>query len=101
MSDGTIRFGNEALGAIQSSTSGQQEAYRDIWDSVHTQLLALVEQGQVDAAIGEALSERDAQFRRESGAFDESVTGQNNAMRAVQSIGNEGGAAMVRAARGA
>ncbi|GAA3858505.1 hypothetical protein [Streptomyces sedi] len=98
--DGMIRFGNEGLDAIQSATSGQQERYQEIWDDVHTQLTSLIEQGQVDASIASVLNERDEQFRREAGGFDDSVSGQNRAMRDVQSIGNEGGSAMVRAAGG-
>lgn len=95
-----IRFGNEELDSIQSQTRSQQEQYTEIWQNVHDQLLGLVEQGQVDASIGQVLHERDAQFRRESASFDEGVTAQNTAMRDVQTIGNEGGAAMVRAAMG-
>ncbi|MDT0266237.1 hypothetical protein RM844_08005 [Streptomyces sp. DSM 44915] len=98
--EGMVRFGNEGLDAIQSQTSGQQERYQEIWDDVHTQLLGLIEQGQVDASIGSVLNERDEQFRREAGGFDDSVSGQNRAMRDVQMIGNEGGSAMVRAAMG-
>ncbi len=100
MSGDTIRFGNEALDGIQSQTVGQQEQYTEIWDRVHAQLMSLVEQGLVDAAIGEVLNERDEQFRREAGGFDDSVTAQNRAMRDVQMIGNEGGRAMINAASG-
>lgn len=95
-----IRFVNEGLDSIQSQTRNQQDQYTEIWQNVHDQLLALVEQGQVDASIGEALNQRDEQFRRQSAGFDEGVTAQNTAIRDVQTIGNEGGAAMVRAARG-
>jgi len=95
-----IRFTNEALDSIQSQTRSQQEEYTEIWNNVHSQLLGLVEQGLVDASIGQVLNERDQQFRRESAGFDEGVTAQNTAMRDVQTIGNEGGAAMVRAAMG-
>ncbi|MDT0321274.1 hypothetical protein [Streptomyces millisiae] len=95
-----IRFSNENLEGIQSRTVSQQQQYTTIWDSVHQQLLGLVEQGQVDAAIGQVLEERDQQFRRESTGFDDSVVAQNRAIRDVQTIGNEGGAAMVRAAMG-
>ncbi|RKN43037.1 hypothetical protein [Streptomyces hoynatensis] len=95
-----IRFTNEGLDSIQSQTRSQQDEYNEIWNNVHRQLLALVEQGQVDASIGQVLNERDEQFHRESAGFDEGVTAQNTAMRDVQTIGNEGGAAMVRAAMG-
>ncbi|MDT0343953.1 hypothetical protein [Streptomyces litchfieldiae] len=95
-----IRFANEGLDSIQSQTRSQQEQYTEIWNNVHTQLFSLIEQGQVDASIGQVLNERDEQFRRESTGFDDGVTAQNTAMRDVQVIGNEGGAAMVRAAMG-
>ncbi|MDT0318813.1 hypothetical protein [Streptomyces millisiae] len=95
-----IRFANEGLDAIQTQTRSQQDQYTEIWNNVHTQLLGLVEQGQVDASIGQVLNERDEQFRRESAGFDDGVTAQNTALRDVQTIGNEGGAAMVRAAMG-
>ncbi|MDT0346576.1 hypothetical protein [Streptomyces litchfieldiae] len=98
--DGMIHFRNEGLDGIQSQTSGQQERYLEIWDNVRTQLLQLIENGQVDAQIGTVLGDRDEQFRREATGFDDSVTSQNTAMRNVQTIGNEGGAAMVRAAMG-
>ncbi|UCM89411.1 hypothetical protein [Streptomyces marincola] len=100
MSGDTIRFGNEALDGIQSQTTGQQEQYTEIWDGVHSQLMGLIEQGLVDASIGEVLNERDEQFRREATGYDDSVTSQNRAMRDVQLIGNEGGRAMVNAASG-
>ncbi|TDC04387.1 hypothetical protein E1265_35995 [Streptomyces sp. 8K308] len=95
-----IRFSNESLEGIQSQTLNQQQQYTTIWDNVHQQLLGLVEQGLVDASIGQVLEERDQQFRRESTGFDDSVVAQNQAIRNVQTIGNEGGAAMVRAAMG-
>ncbi|WP_129837661.1 hypothetical protein [Streptomyces sp. RFCAC02] len=99
--DGSIiRFVTEGLDSIQSQTRSQQDQYTEIWNNVHSQLLALVEQGQVDASIGQVINERDEQFRRESAGFDDGVTAQNTAMRDVQTIGSEGGAAMVRAARG-
>ncbi|TDC72955.1 hypothetical protein [Streptomyces hainanensis] len=97
---GLIRFTNEGLDAIQTQTRSQQAQYTEIWNNVHTQLLSLVEQGQVDAGIGQVLNDRDETFRRESAGFDDGVTAQNTAMRDVQTIGNEGGAAMVRAAMG-
>lgn len=95
-----IRFGNEQLNDIQSQTRSQQAQYTEIWNTVHQRLLGLVEQGQVDASIGQVLNDRDERFRRESTGFDDGVTAQNTAMRDVQSIGYEGGAAMVRAAMG-
>ncbi|MDT0305678.1 hypothetical protein RM780_01700 [Streptomyces sp. DSM 44917] len=98
--EGVIHFRNEGLDAIQSQTAGQQERYVEIWNTVRTQLTQLIEAGQVDAQIGTVLTERDAQFRREAAGFDDSVTAQNTALRDVQTIGNEGGAAMVRAAAG-
>ncbi|RMI27793.1 hypothetical protein [Streptomyces triticirhizae] len=98
--DGVIHFRNEGLDTIQASTKGQQERYIEIWDTVRNQLLALVNNGQVDAQIGTVLTERDQRFRREAAGFDQSVSSQNTAMRQVQGIGNEGGAAMVRAAAG-
>ncbi|RKN45616.1 hypothetical protein [Streptomyces hoynatensis] len=98
--DGLIQFRNEGLDTIQSQTRAQQERYIEIWNNVRTQLGQLVETGQVDPQIGQVLTERDQQFRREAAGFDESVTAQNLAMRNVQDIGNEGGAAMVRAAAG-
>jgi hypothetical protein len=100
MSDGMIHFRNEGLDGIQSQTSGQQQRYLEIWEGVRTQLMQLVENGQVDAQIAGVLHERDEQFHREATGFDDSVTAQNTAMRNVQNIGNEGGAAMVRAAMG-
>jgi hypothetical protein len=98
--DGIIHFRNEGLETIQSQTAGQQERYIEIWDTVRNQLMQLVNTGQVDAQIGTVLTERDQIFRREAAGYDESVTSQNGAMRNVQNIGNEGGAAMVRAAAG-
>jgi hypothetical protein len=98
--NGLIHFRNENLDAIQSQTAGQQERYIQIWDRVTTQLMQLVNNGQVDAQIGTVLAERDQIFRREAAGYDASVTSQNTAMRTVQNIGNEGGAAMVRAAAG-
>ncbi|WP_049580644.1 hypothetical protein [Streptomyces sp. SBT349] len=98
--NGMIHFRNDNLDAIQSQTAGQQEQYTQIWDSVRIQLMGLVQTGQVDAQIGATLEYRDAVFHRESSGYDESVTSQNTAMRNVQNIGNEGGAAMVRAAAG-
>jgi hypothetical protein len=98
--DGIIHFRNEGLETIQSQTAGQQERYIEIWDTVRNQLMQLVNAGQVDAQIGTVLTERDQIFRREAAGYDESVTSQNGAMRNVQNIGNEGGAAMVRAAAG-
>ncbi|WP_062214267.1 hypothetical protein [Streptomyces sp. NBRC 109706] len=97
---GMVRFANEGLDTIQSQTTGQQERYADIWAGVHNQLLGLIEDGKVDASIAGVLHERDEQFQREIGTFDDSVSGQNRAMRDVQTIGNEGGAAMVRAVGG-
>ncbi len=99
-SNGLIQFRNEGLDTIQSQTASQQEQYVEIWTNVTTQLMGLVNTGQVDAQIGTVLTERDQIFRRESSGYDESVTSQNTAMRNVQNIGNEGGAAMVRAAAG-
>jgi hypothetical protein len=98
--NGLIQFRNEGLDTIQSQTASQQEQYIEIWNNVTTQLMGLVNTGQVDAQIGTVLTERDQIFRRESAGYDESVTSQNTAMRNVQNIGNEGGAAMVRAAAG-
>jgi hypothetical protein len=98
--NGLIQFRNDGLDGIQSRTVGQQEQYTEIWDNVRQQLMGLVQTGQVDAQIGGTLEYRDAIFRREATGYDESVTSQNTAMRNVQNIGNEGGAAMVRAAAG-
>ncbi|UED83391.1 hypothetical protein [Streptomyces profundus] len=98
--NGVIHFRNEGLDAIQTGTRGQQEQYITIWNDVHKQLTALVHNGQVDAQIGNVLTERDQIFRREAAGYDQGVTAQNTAMRNVQNIGNEGGAAMVRAAAG-
>ena len=97
---GMIRFNNEGLSTIQDQTNRQQNEYVEIWGRVHRKLLDLVEQGLVDAQIASVLTERDQDFRRESAGYDESVTAQNAAMRNVQNIGNEGGAAMVRSAAG-
>jgi hypothetical protein len=99
-SNGMIHFRNEGLTSIQSQTSGQQEQYIAIWDNVRTQITQLIENGLVDAQVGTVLGERDQIFRREATGFDDSVSSQNLAMRNVQSIGGEGGAAMVRAAAG-
>ncbi|WP_165956004.1 hypothetical protein [Streptomyces hainanensis] len=98
--DGLIHFRSGNLTDIQSQTTGQQEQYIAIWDNVRTQLLGLVEAGLVDAQVGSVLQERDQIFRREATGFDDSVLAQNTAVRNVQNIGIEGGAAMVRAARG-
>lgn len=98
--NGTIHFRNDGLDTIQSQTAGQQERYVEIWDTVRNQLLQLIYNGQVDAQIGTVLAERDQIFRREAAGYDESVTSQNGAIRHVQQIGNDGGAAMVRAAAG-
>ncbi|MFD5318227.1 hypothetical protein [Streptomyces sp. NPDC127098] len=95
-----IHFRSENLETIQTQTTGQQERYIGIWDNVRTQLLGLIEAGQVDAQVGGVLEERDQIFRREATGFDDSVIAQNTAVRNVQNIGVEGGAAMVRAARG-
>jgi hypothetical protein len=99
-SNGMIHFRNEGLTGIQSQTSSQQEQYIAIWDNVRTQIMQLIENGLVDAQVGTVLGERDEIFRREATGFDDSVSSQNLAMRNVQSIGSEGGAAMVRAAAG-
>lgn len=98
--DGVIRFANEALTGLQTRTTGSQERYTEIWQNVHRQLLQLVEEGKVDASIGQVLQERDEQFQRESRTYDDDVMRQNHAIRDVQNIGNEGSAAMLRAARG-
>ncbi|MDT0321156.1 hypothetical protein [Streptomyces millisiae] len=95
-----IHFRSQNLTDIQTQTTGQQERYIGIWDTVRTQIMALVEQGLVDAQVGGVLAERDQIFRREATGFDDSVIAQNTAVRNVQNIGVEGGAAMVRAARG-
>jgi hypothetical protein len=98
--NGLIHFRNEGLDTIQTQTSGQQERYIEIWDTVRTQLVGLIQAGQVDVQIGTVLEERDQIFRREASGFDDSVMSQNTAMRNVQNIGMEGGQAMVRAAAG-
>jgi Iap family predicted aminopeptidase len=95
-----IRFSNEGLNDIRSQTLSQQQEYTAIWNDVTRQLLGLIEQGKVDASVGQVLNDRDQQFRRESAGFDDDVMAQNRAMGDVQTIGNEGGAAMVRAASG-
>ncbi|MGP4113355.1 hypothetical protein ACTWP5_20880 [Streptomyces sp. 4N509B] len=98
--NGLIHFRNSELDSIQSQTVSQQDQYIQIWDNVRLQLTGLINAGQVDVQIGNVLTERDEIFRRQATGYDESVTAQNTAMRNVQSIGNEGGAAMVRAAAG-
>ncbi|MGP4109439.1 hypothetical protein ACTWP5_00800 [Streptomyces sp. 4N509B] len=97
---GVIHFRNGELDTIQSTTAGQQQRYIEIWESVRSQLMGLVERGDVDAQIGAVVTERDQIFRREAAGYDEGVTAQNGAVRDVQQIGNEGGAQMVRAAAG-
>ncbi|GAB2886123.1 hypothetical protein [Streptomyces mayteni] len=98
--DGLVRFRSEGLNGIQTRTAALREEYNEIWSNVHARLMGLVEQGQVDAGIAEVLNTRDEQFRREAGSFDEGVGSQNQAIRDVQNIGIEGGAAMRRAAGG-
>ncbi|TDC13084.1 hypothetical protein E1265_28595 [Streptomyces sp. 8K308] len=98
--NGLIHFRNENLDSIQSQTLGQQDEYTRIWQDVQRQIMGLVAAGQVDAQIGATLEERDRIFQQQAAGYDESVTSQNTAIRNVQNIGNEGGAAMVRAAAG-
>ncbi|GAB2929560.1 hypothetical protein [Streptomyces mayteni] len=95
-----IRFRDGSLQDIQTGTLNQRQEYEDIWNNVRQQLLGLIEQGQVDASIGQALEERNQEFQRQSAGFDESVLAQNQAVGQVQAIGNAGGEAMVRAAMG-
>lgn len=99
-SNGLIHFRNEGLNDIQSRTLGQQDQYSQIWNDVRTQLLGLVQEGQVDAQIGGTVETRNAIFQHEAAGYDEGVTSQNRAMGQVQQIGNEGGEMMRRAAAG-
>jgi hypothetical protein len=98
--NGMIHFQNSGLDTIQSQTANQQQRYVEIWGNVTRSLMELVNAGQVDRQIGGVLQERDQVFRSKTASYDESVMSQQTAMRNVQNIGTEGGAAMVRAASG-
>ncbi|RKN10978.1 hypothetical protein [Streptomyces radicis] len=97
---GIYHFRDSELGAIESTTRGQLEACREIWGDVQRELLRLVDEGKVDASVGEILRQRDETFRTESSRFDEGVEGQNTAVQQVRQHGAEGGEAMRRAAAG-
>lgn len=94
-----IQFKASGFEALHSSTRSQREECERIWDEVRSSLLELTEQGLVDEQIRGALIERDNEFRAQASQFDENVQTNDNAMRNVQTIGFEGGRAMVNALR--
>ncbi|MFB4193453.1 hypothetical protein [Streptomyces carpaticus] len=100
MFDGVVTFRSADLDTIQSSTTGQQQKYQEIWEEVRAQLRGLIDQGLVDASLGEVIDERDREFRQQSDCYDQGVTSQNQAVRNVQQCGIEGGALMRQRASG-
>jgi hypothetical protein len=98
--NGMIQFRNTNLSDIQHQTTGQQDEYTQIWNDVYTQLMGLVADGQVDPALGDIVERRNLAFQQQAAGYDEGVIAQNRAVGQVQTIGNDGGEAMRRAAAG-
>lgn len=95
-----VSFRPEALDDVRGQTNTQQDRYREIWDGVHSELLGLIERGEVDASLGGVLEERDQEFRRQSNRFDDDVESAKRAGEGVKNAGLEGGHLMRRAASG-
>lgn len=95
-----VAFRAEALDDVRGQTNTQQDRYREIWDGVHTELVGLIERGEVDASLGGVLEERDREFRRQSSTFDDAVEAAKRAGEGVRNAGIEGGQLMRRAASG-
>ncbi|MFI7275679.1 hypothetical protein [Streptomyces sp. NPDC049879] len=96
----TINFRSAEFTDISNVTKQQRDASVEIWRDVYSSIMSLVDQGTVDAQVGQIMEARNGDFQRNAGLHDESVANNFGAMNRVASIGQEGGSRMRRAAAG-